>query len=265
MSRAEQKKSRRRENRLERYQRVIELYRAGRPKLAIAREIGLDVQTVRKFLRTDSFPDRAQRRRWSSVDPYLDHLRSRWSEGCRNATTLWREIRERGYRGAAINVRRCVKSWREADGRGRWKKDAPPGSKPPKSIAVPSPRRAKWILIRDLEKLDAEERLIREELLAASPIISRAANLVLDFGDMIRTRKSEHMEDWIATAKSSGIDAIKSFAAGIEADRAAVEAAMKFEWSNGQLEGQINRLKTIKRSMFGRANFDLLRKRVLAA
>ncbi len=82
---------------------------------------------------------------------------------------------------------------------------------------------------------------------------------------MIRARKLEQLDGWINAAKASGIEAIVSFAAGLEADRMAVEAALKYEWSNGQLEGQINRLKAIKRSMFGRAKFDLLRKRVLAS
>ena len=244
--------------------RVIDLFEHGHSKRAIAREVGLDIKTVRKFLGTEGFPERAPRRTRSNLDPYIDYLRRRWSEGCRNATELWRDVKAQGYRGAIVTVRRGVEQWRDGSGLGRWKKNAGPGAEPPKRVAAPSPRRGKWVLIRKDEDLDDDEREFRDELLAASATIARAAELTRTFNEMIRTRDRCQLAPWIAAAKGSGIAQIASFAAGLEPDRASVEAALTYEWSNGQTEGQVNRLKAIKRSMFGRANFDLLRKRVLS-
>jgi transposase len=264
-TRANEKKIERRMRRFARYKRVVELFGLGMSKRAIAREVGLDIKTVRKFLSSDGFPERAPRRTRSRADPYVDYLRRRWAEGCRNATQLWREVKAQGYRGGVARVRRVVQPWRDGSGLGRWKKDAIAGAEPPKRVAAPSPRRGKWVLIRDDEDLDDDEREFRDELLAASPTIARAAELTRMFNEMIRTRDSSQLAPWIAAANGSGVAPIASFAAGLEPDRASVEAALTYEWSNGQTEGQVNRLKAIKRSMFGRANFDLLRKRVLSS
>jgi transposase len=263
-TRACEKKAERRARRLARYERVVDLFGRGLSKGAIAREVGLDIKTVRKFIRSDGFPERAPRRTRSGVDPYVDFLRRRWADGCRNATQLWREVKPQGYRGAVANVRRVVQAWRDGSGLGRWKKNAAPGAEPPKRVTAPSSRRAKWVLLRDDEDLDKDERELRDELLAASPAIARAAELTRAFNEMVRSRDGSRLAPWLAAAKGSGIAPIAFFAAGIEPDRASVEAALTYEWSNGQTEGQVNRLKAIKRSMFGRANFDLLRKRVLA-
>ena len=81
---------------------------------------------------------------------------------------------------------------------------------------------------------------------------------------MVRERQPEALFPWLEDATSSGIDALKQFAKGIKQDLAAVTNALSLPWSNGQTEGQVNRLKLIKRQMYGRANFDLLRRRVLA-
>jgi transposase len=260
---AEREKIERRERRLARYERVIELFCGGRSKRAIASEVGLDVQTVRKFIASEGFPERAPRVSRSELDAYEPYLRSRWAEGCRNATTMWREIRERGYRGVPVNVRRIVAKWRGEDGRGRWKKHAPPGAEPPKPVATPSPRQAKWLLIREVADLEGDERELRKHLETASTRISQATELTRSFNTIVRERRAGDLTDWIARAKASGIETMVSLANGLEVDRQAVAAALSCEWSNGQLEGQINRLKAIKRSMYGRAKFDLLRKRVL--
>jgi transposase len=262
-SRAELEKGERRTRRLACYERVVALFGAGLSKRAIARKVGLDLKTVRKFLRADAFPERAQRARRSALDRREEYLQRRWAEGCRNATTLWREIQNRGYRGAVVNVRAFVQPWRDGDGRGRWEKDAPPGLAPAKRVEPPSPRQAKWLLIREADELDAEERQLRDEILAASETAACAAKLTGEFNAMIRKRDAGRLDAWIKAARASGIEAMVSFANGLETDRAAVEASMRYEWSNGQLEGQVNRLKVIKRQMYGRAKFDLLRKRVL--
>ena len=81
----------------------------------------------------------------------------------------------------------------------------------------------------------------------------------------MKNGKIEELKEWLNRAAASGINEMASFAKGIKQDLAAVEAAIETQWSNGQVEGQVNRLKTIKRAMYGRANFDLLRAKVLYA
>jgi len=93
--------------------------------------------------------------------------------------------------------------------------------------------------------------------------VSKARELGREFIEMFRKRQSEALDTWLEKAKTSGLPDLKNFALGIERDKDAVENALKFEWSNGQVEGNNNRLKMIKRQMYGRAKFDLLRARVL--
>ena len=91
-----------------------------------------------------------------------------------------------------------------------------------------------------------------------------AADLAREFREIIRQRQSDRLEAWAGRAQQAGAPReLANFAQGLKADWAAVQAALTMPWSNGQVEGQVNRLKTIKRQMYGRAGFDLLRQRVL--
>lgn len=107
--------------------------------------------------------------------------------------------------------------------------------------------------------------MLVERLCRHSTVIDTAYHLAQDFIEMVRERQAAVLECWLDRAVTSDIPEIGSFVAGVQRDKAAVQAALELPWSNGQVEGQINRLKLIKRSMYGRANFDLLRQRVLAA
>jgi transposase len=98
-----------------------------------------------------------------------------------------------------------------------------------------------------------------------SSFIGTARELALWFFRMVRERRVEEFGDWIAFARDSRLPYLKDFALRLLSDRAAVVAALSQEWSNGQVEGQVNRLKLLKRQMYGRAGFELLRTRVLAA
>lgn len=95
------------------------------------------------------------------------------------------------------------------------------------------------------------------------PEAATARSLALDFHDIFANREAHRLPTWIEQAKISGITALKRFATGLESDYPAVEVAATYEWSSGQVEGHVNRLKKIKREMYGRARFNLLRKRVL--
>jgi transposase len=118
--------------------------------------------------------------------------------------------------------------------------------------------------VREAEKLEAEEKTFIERLVELSPEIAEARSLAKEFNRILKQRDHGAFTNWMERATESGIPEMKKFALGLERDRAAVGAALEYEWSNGPTEGHINRLKTLKRSMYGRAKFDLLRIKVLA-
>ncbi len=122
-----------------------------------------------------------------------------------------------------------------------------------------------WLLVRPEKELTEEERAGRRILADASPAIATAAELVQTFGQIVRERSAAALDAWLEAATTSGVGELKRFAASLRRDYAAVSAALSLVWSNGQLEGQINRLKGIKKAMYGRGKFDLLRRRVLYA
>lgn len=132
-------------------------------------------------------------------------------------------------------------------------------------ISVPrlSPTTAAWLLVHPDEKLDSTQLRLREQLCAVNSEVDCARQLAQDFCALLRERQPHKLDDWLLTAEQSGIKLMRNFAAGLRRDYDAVKAALSYEWSCGQVEGQINRLKTIKREMYGRAKFDLLRKRVV--
>jgi transposase len=130
---------------------------------------------------------------------------------------------------------------------------------------VPSPRQARWLLLHAAETLTSDERAYRTALLDAEPTVREVQQLAIDFGTLVRTRDAPGLIAWLEQADASRLPEVRSFAAGIRRDRAAVDAALSSPWSNGQTEGQINRLKALKRQMYGRAKLDLLEKRFLYA
>jgi transposase len=126
-----------------------------------------------------------------------------------------------------------------------------------------------WWLLRALVQKPAEltpdQQEFVEQFLTLCAPARQVQELVLEFAQLLRQRQAEHLTDWLARARASAVPELVGFAKGIARDQAAVLAACTSPWSNGQLEGQVNRLKLLKRQMFGRANFDLLKIRVLHA
>ena len=270
--RAQQGREERRAQRLARYDAVIALHQEGHSHTAISRQTGLGRKTVRRYLRAGAFPERsAAPARPTMLAPYESYLRARWMEGCHNAQQLWREIRGRGFTGQAANIRRYLAQWRPEPGRPGptirqdQAHDAPPTQPARQPTPVPSPRQARWLLLRATETLTPEERAYRTALLDAEPSVREVQQLVADFGTLVRTRKAPGLIAWLERADASSLPEVRSFAAGLRRDRAAIDAALSSPWSNGQTEGQINRLKVLKRQMYGRAKLDLLEKRFLYA
>lgn len=128
-----------------------------------------------------------------------------------------------------------------------------------------SSRQAAWLLIREMEKLTKEEQETLTALRQLHPEIELAYGFAQEFAKMIRTRTGEKLDRWLEAVEKSPLTDLQSFVAGVYQDKAAVQAGLTQPWSQGQTEGQITRLKLIKRQGYGRASFDLLRHRVLHA
>jgi transposase len=246
----------------QRFQEVLSLHAQGWSYRRIAQAVQLNRRTVKRYVLARELPKRGAPvlQTTSTVRPYLGYIEQRWKAGCRNGMVLWREIQEQGYRGSYSSMRRALKYFRPGD--GRRVAPASPSAAAPRAL---SPRQAMWLLVRPDEQLTEREQQTRIALCAADASIATAARLAGQFGRLIRERDVAGFDGWLQDAATSGVSELREFAKSLRRDYAAVRAALELPWSNGQLEGQINRLKLIKRSAYGRAKFDLLRLRVLHA
>ena len=193
----------------------------------------------------------------------MAYLRERWDAGCHNGAELWREVQGLGYLGCQGRLRQALAGWRDPDEVTRGRKSQATTRPSGQLIAKPSPRQAMWLLLRPLEKLSDEEHRLRDKILELCAPVAQAQRLAHDFLDLIHRRGSGGLDDWLKRAETSKLAELKRFAKGIERDKSAVVAGLSLEISNGQVEGQVNRLKCIKRQMYGRAKLDLLKARVI--
>lgn len=250
----------RRARRLARYEEVKQLKQQGLPIKQIAQQLGAHRRTIRNFLRAESFPERqAPKPRATLMDPFVEYLKKRWEDGCHNGAPLYREIRGQGYRGSATALRRHLRKWRgtvpEVIRKLRLLPDFPP----------PSPRQTSWWLCLDEDRLEKQEKEYVAAITRLSPEIHTLRELTQEFQQLAKQRQEARLDQWRETVAQSGLGELKSFAENLMNDEAAVREAMRSKWSNGQTEGQINRLKLVKRQMYGRGKVDLLRARVLHA
>lgn len=257
LTKAEKLRLVRREKRRECFEAAKELHERGLSRTEIARRLNIDWRTVSKYIRVDECPIYAGRRRGSTkLDPYIDYMTKRWEGDCHNAIQIWREIRKLGFDGA----RRTVGDWATK----QRKPTSSANSNPVSEKIVPwSASRASWLLVKQEEKLTEDDKAALERMKQADEKVAQAYTLGQRFSSMIREHQSEALLPWLEDVGKSRIGALVGFANGIKRDIAAVVNALSLPWSNGQTEGQVNRLKLIKRQMYGRANFDLLRKRVI--
>lgn len=241
---------------LSNFQEVKRLQAQGIPVRAIARQTGLHRGTVKRYLSHDTYPMRsAPLQNPAPVYAYEQHLKSRWEEGVRNSKELWREIVQLGFKGSFQSVYRFSRQFVQGQAEER--------SEPPLQVRLWSARRVSLLLGKPSEELTEEESIFAQGLFKACPLIERAARLGQKFKQMAKNRQANQLDEWMKEAADSDIEALKNFAKGLKQDYDAVKAALTYEWSNGQVEGHVNRLKTIKRQMYGRAGFSLLKKRIL--
>jgi len=266
-----------------RYDEVRRRHLAGEPLLAIARAMDLARGTVRKFACAESFPARLPHGPGPSIlDPYLPHLERRLAEGCESGLALWRELRGMGFLGTSKQVHRWLAERRTVPakvGRQRTKdlNDAPTAAAPSERPALPAARPLAWLLVQPVAALNAADAATAARV-EQDTDAKTVAGLARQFTALVRAcgvkgreegqvpaKPAAKLDAWLAEARMCGVAAIETFAAGLEQDSAAVHAALTEPWSNGQTEGQVNRLKLLKRQSYGRASFDLLRRRVLLA
>jgi transposase len=259
-SRVEQDREDRRGRRVERYNEVVGLHRKGMSQQSISLTLHIQRKTIRRFLRAGQFPERATpHRRPPGVNKFQEFLHRRWDEGCHNATVLWREIQDQGYTGGRSTMAKFIATLR-VPGTTYFRETAAPRQK---KAQPPSPRQAAMLLARRPEKLKPDEKQLLAKLNECCPEIPILYDLTQGFAAVFRGKQSDTLQTWLDQAKETGLVEIKHFCDGLLRDSKAVNAAVVLPWSNGQVEGQIHRLKLVKRQMYGRAKFNLLRRRVL--
>jgi len=246
----------------QRFRDVLSRHAEGWNYSQIAREQKLNIRTVKRYILGGELPKRGAPllHLTSSVTPYMAYLQRRWQEGCQNKTQLWQEIVAQGYQGSRSSIYRALKGFRAA--RGPWTTSPKVTRHKRRTL---SPRQGMWLLARSREELNEEEQATRDRLEQAHAEIAAATSLAQRFQALLRQRDEAALEGWLMDASESGIGPFKHFAASLRRDEAAVRAALSQPWSNGQLEAPVNRPKMIKRVGYGRAKFDLLRRRVLYA
>lgn len=227
---------------------VVKLAAEGIPIKEIVRRTGHSRKLVRQIVRgerTDVF-----RVRQSSLEPYLPFLDEQWALGCRNGAELWRRLKTRGFRGSL----RVVAEW--ATRRRRVEQMSNQLRKVPSARTV-----ARWTTTAR-DHLSKADTVVIAAIEAGVPMLVEARRLIERFHSMIREKTATDLEPWIAEARAS---LIASFANGVARDKAAVRAAITQPWSNGQTEGQITKLRLVKRQMYGRGKIDLLQARLIGA
>jgi transposase len=163
------------------------------------------------------------------------------------------EIRRRGYRGSERTLRRYLNTIRRQDTAA----PAPPPVASAREITA-------WIM-RPHHKLDETDRLALKDACTRCPDLAALTELAHGFAALVRNRGGAHLEEWIHKAADSSFPELRGFANGLYSDFDAVKTGLSVQWNSGRVEGHVNRIKMIKRQMYGRANLDLLRKRVLLA
>lgn len=277
-----------RKRRVGRYGAVLNLSGEGKSILQIAKQLRMSRVTGGKYLTSTNPPPPIEHRRGRQIaDPFLAHLQKRWAAGCHNARQLWRELVEQGFAGSYKPVQRWASLQRAQPGRLLSSQEQKQllaygeltiANLAPEPVAVGvtkaalsalvealPPGQLAWIFVKPQDLLTPNERkwlrIISDETVGLDKLYAISQELV----EMVRAHTSRGLEEWLAGCKRSGFMELVTFGAGLNREYSAIAAGLDLRWSNGPVEGAVNRLKFIKRSMYGRAGFELLRQKVLEA
>jgi transposase len=228
---------------------ILALLKNGMAIKQIVYQTGHSRKLVRQVIRGER--NDVFRTRQSSLDVHLPWLDDQWASGCRNSAELWRRLATRGFRGSL----RVVGEWATRRRRAE-KADAENLQR------VPSARTIARLMTIRRDTLSKAETVTVAAIEAGVPALVEAREIIVSFNMMIRRRAVAGLTPWIGRARAS---LVASFGSGVTKDEAAVRAAITLPWSNGQTEGQITRLKLVRRQMYGRGKIDLLQARLIGA
>lgn len=246
------------------YKQVFDLLAQAVPIAEVAACVGKSRRTIFRWIKEGECRLRTRNKR-SELDRYWGFIKQWRFQEYDNIQQLWRELQKQGYTGSSMAVRKYVErhqllAVKKRKRQKEKKNEREISIKPPAPLITP---RAAVLKLLHYDNLREEEKPVIAQILQSSPEIEKAVQLGREFERLLKEGVETELDQWLSKAKGVGIAEIKSFARGLEQDKSAVQAAVKYEWSNGQTEGQVGRLKLIKRQMYGRARFDLLKARVL--
>ena len=243
------------------------LQEAGHTAASIVREMGLSRKRVDKWIRLRVLPPRrSMAPKPCSPVFYEDYLARQWADGNRNGQRLSTEIKGLGYTGCFSYLARFLSPWpRQGQPIPHAQTHTRVSATAPGAISRPtmSPLVAAALCIKPRPLMTARQAQEVNTLRRLSPVFAEMRRLAMRFRGILRRGTCKKLDCWIKDARRSGIDAMNRFAPRLARDIEAVRCAVTTPWSNGRTEGQINRLKTLKRAMYGRAGVDLLRARML--
>jgi transposase len=238
----------------ERYADIRARLDAGHSQAEISRATGLTAKTVRRFAHAGSAGELlGGTARGSRLDEFKPYLCRRWGEGARDGAALHAEIQKQGWTGSARTVRRYLAQFRE------------PGAAPKATPAVPKARQITRLLLTRPDHLETAEREQLARIRAGCPHINALAGHITAFAEMMDgLTGATHLGPWLAAVEAAdGQPELRSFATGIRQDKEAVLNGLTLPYSSGMVEGIVNKVKAVKRQMYGRASFALLRKRII--
>ncbi|MFI1855085.1 ISL3 family transposase [Streptomyces sp. NPDC020480] len=232
---------------------VHEMYDKGVAIEVIAKTLWMDRKTVRKYAHATAVEDLLSPPRLSRrmLQPWAEYLNMRWQEGCTDSGRLFREIQERGYRGSSRSVRRWLEPLRSAE------------SPTPKRSEAPTVRQVTGWLTRHPDNLSSGRQLRLKRIVAACPELADLRHHIAAFAAMMKNLDGRLLPRWMKAAEGSELPPLRGFARNLRKDLAAVTAGLTLPYSSGMVEGHVNRVKYLKRQGYGRADFDLLRRRIL--
>ena len=236
----------------ERFALVQGLLHEGASLESICRRLQLDRSTVRRFARATCIDELLVNavNRSTILDAYRPHLHQRWNEGCHDTAQLHREITALGFPGSIQTLRRYLRN-------------LTPSAPSPAPIPAPRPRRVvRWITTNP-GNLPDEDTLSLKEIRAGCPELDAVTDHVRDFAEMMRDLRGDLLPQWMERVERDPLPALRSLVNGLRRDQDAVVAGLSSPWNSGQVEGQNTRVKLLERAGYGRANLDLLRKRIL--
>jgi transposase len=227
------------------FELVKYLHAKGYSQRWIGRLLGMSRGTVRRYLEEVELPNWQPRKASpSKLDIHRTYLQTRWKEGCQDVSLLWKELQQKGYHGQRKSVAEYLRRFRTHS-------------------SFRSARQRAWLFMKDRDRLQKEESNHLKVLLVENPKLQEIYGLGQSFRRLLLQESPEKLDDWLIQMEHCEVKKRQNFAVGLRQDYEAVKAALSYEWSNCQVKGQVNRLKTIKHQMYGRANFDLLRDKIL--